>query len=210
MKKSIEEVWKEGFINHDEELIPKFVNLYNRKSIHLISRLKSTMKSSNQTSVLIAIMLFTAYMFYGRTLLGVVVLLASGIAFHAGRKQLASLEKIDFGNNAYEYLKTFEAWWKSTVFEYSRLIKYALPTFILLTMLIEVYLLYRNQPVRFRQIMNDEVSILIGIGAIALILISWLVSTHVYKKVINTIYGHELMKLRQMIAEMEELRSSNN
>ena len=36
MEKSIESIWKQGFLNSDVLVAPKLNNLYNRKSIHSI------------------------------------------------------------------------------------------------------------------------------------------------------------------------------
>ena len=40
MEKSIESIWKEGFVNDDKLIAPKVNDLYNQKSIDIVSKFK--------------------------------------------------------------------------------------------------------------------------------------------------------------------------
>ena len=40
MEKSIETIWKEGFLNQDALIAPKLNNLYNKKSTHIVDKFK--------------------------------------------------------------------------------------------------------------------------------------------------------------------------
>ena len=40
MEKSIESIWKEGFLQKNAMVAPKLNNLYNKKSIHIIDKFK--------------------------------------------------------------------------------------------------------------------------------------------------------------------------
>ena len=39
MEKSIETIWKDGFLDVNELIVPKLNNLYNQKSIHIIDKI---------------------------------------------------------------------------------------------------------------------------------------------------------------------------
>ena len=40
MEKSIETIWKQGFISPESLIAPELNNLYNKKSIHLVDKFK--------------------------------------------------------------------------------------------------------------------------------------------------------------------------
>ena len=44
MEKSIESIWKEGFVNDDKLIAPKVNDLYNQKSIDHVSKFKKMYK----------------------------------------------------------------------------------------------------------------------------------------------------------------------
>ena len=54
MERSIENIWKEGFLKSDALVAPKINNLYNQKSIHIIDKFKRMFKIN-----LIAIIAFS-------------------------------------------------------------------------------------------------------------------------------------------------------
>ena len=61
MEKSIENIWKEGFLKSDALVAPKINNLYNQKSIHIIDKFKRMFKIN-----LIAIVAFSFALFSRR------------------------------------------------------------------------------------------------------------------------------------------------
>ena len=44
MEKSIETIWKEGFLNNDALLAPQVNNLYHKKSNHIVDKFKRMFK----------------------------------------------------------------------------------------------------------------------------------------------------------------------
>ena len=44
MEKSIESIWKQGFLDNNAMVAPKLNNLYNQKSIHIIDKFKRMFK----------------------------------------------------------------------------------------------------------------------------------------------------------------------
>lgn len=53
MEKSIETIWREGFLKSDALVAPKLNELYNQKSIHIVDKFKSMYRIN-----LIAIVVF--------------------------------------------------------------------------------------------------------------------------------------------------------
>ena len=61
MEKSIEQIWKGGFMNNKELTAPKINALYNQKSINLVDRLINNMKTElTNKNVLTLIILFNS------------------------------------------------------------------------------------------------------------------------------------------------------
>src|SRR5690606_11683195 len=57
MENSIETIWKQGFLHEERLVVPRVNDLYNRKSIHLVDRLKGRLRL-NLTIILILAVLF--------------------------------------------------------------------------------------------------------------------------------------------------------
>ncbi|UBM58628.1 hypothetical protein LAG90_17655 [Marinilongibacter aquaticus] len=110
MEKSIETIWKEGFREPEILRIPKVKNLYNQKSIHLIDRFKRMFRI-NLTAIIIFSFVFLGISYFvGIPIMGIIVFLTLQTVFFVNKKLLKGLEKIDKGENSYQYLKTFNQW----------------------------------------------------------------------------------------------------
>lgn len=75
MEKSIESIWKEGFLNKDALVAPKIMDLYNKKSIHIIDKFKRMFKIN-----LIAIVVFSSVFLVVSFFIGIPIM---GIIFFA-------------------------------------------------------------------------------------------------------------------------------
>jgi len=51
MEKSIETIWKEGFLESDALVAPKLNDLYNQKSIHIVDKFKITVFYTAPTAI---------------------------------------------------------------------------------------------------------------------------------------------------------------
>ncbi|WP_248722900.1 hypothetical protein [Seonamhaeicola sp. ML3] len=208
MDNNIEKIWKEGFTKNENLDVPILINFYNQKSKHLITRIKNTMYSNNKGTIVVAFTLLVVYIIFGQILTGCIIFAVCTVAYFIGKKQLISVEQVDFGTNSYEYLKNFYSWWQSNVSKYSRVLKYLLPLIVLMIILLELFNLSLRHPIRFNQIINDSVAIYIGLGFITFVILIWVFSVPFYKKILDLIYGKEINKLRELINDMEELRAS--
>ncbi|MGB0369011.1 MAG: hypothetical protein ACPGD8_06370, partial [Flavobacteriales bacterium] len=110
MEKSIESIWKEGFLKSDALVAPKLNNLYNQKSIDIVEKFKRMYRMN-----IIALIAFTVVFLplsfivklpYMGMSLSVVFL---GTAFW-GSKFKSKLDSINKNVDSYQYLKSFESW----------------------------------------------------------------------------------------------------
>mgnify|MGYP006193106251 CR=1 FL=1 len=63
MQKSIETIWKEGFLEDDKLVAPKLNNLYNQKSRHLVDKLRRTFRINLIALVIMAIAFLVIHYF---------------------------------------------------------------------------------------------------------------------------------------------------
>jgi hypothetical protein len=106
MNKSIENIWKEGFTNKDM-VIPKINDFYNKKSINLVENVINTFKKE----VIFLIPLGFCFFLYNIWLdndnaafWGAVSALPCLVWYYLGKRQIKSIEDIDYKASSYQYL----------------------------------------------------------------------------------------------------------
>ena len=112
MEKSIETIWKEGFLKNDALLAPKLNDLYNQKSIDIVDKFRRMYKI-NRIAILafafiilpISFLVKIPYMGIGMFFLFIVI---SAIA----QKFSKRLDTLDKTQNSYQYLISFDNWVK--------------------------------------------------------------------------------------------------
>ena len=68
MKKSIEEIWSEGFDNNNFSIPPVIVNLYDKKSILTIDKLKAATKKDNWSIIPMALIVLIFFIIKSNSL----------------------------------------------------------------------------------------------------------------------------------------------
>ena len=76
MEKSIENIWKEGFLKSDALLVPKINDLYNKKSIHIIDKFRRMFKINLIAIVVFSFVFSIVSYFVGIPLMGVIFFFA--------------------------------------------------------------------------------------------------------------------------------------
>ena len=110
MEKSIETIWKEGFLKSDALIAPKLNDLYNQKSKHIIDKFKRMFKINLIAFVFFAFAMLAVTFFNGLPIIGISWFLILIALVVVNKKLTNSLEKIDYHKNSYEYLKSFNKW----------------------------------------------------------------------------------------------------
>jgi len=213
MAKSIEVIWKEGFMKSDPFIVPKLNDLYNQKSQNIIDKLEHMFKLNLIAIIVAAAILLLASFWVGLPYLGtgLFLLLSSLVLF--GKKELDQLEKIDKGTNSYQYLKTFDRWLKSVIASYTKIYRIVYPCLFLIFIagfwlsrygsIIQNKLLihYPNMHLTF------GIPTLGLVGTIILASLSSIFAGTIYKIDMHLVYGPVMKKLEELITDMEELRS---
>ncbi len=216
MKKTIESIWSEGFINKDALISPKINNLYNQKSIHTIDRFKRLGKYNLIFLAIFAIFLFIAGIGSEVPLIGSCISLLIVWLLSAGYEESIKLNKIDKGENSYEYVKSFHKWRVEAVDKFSKIYKVFYPVFGMLCVLVCLHspdYTFHSELTNYQEIMNNpETLILFGlpvyyvIGTILIMIFLFFMSEPLYRLDIKLAYGKILKKLDILLEDMEELR----
>jgi hypothetical protein len=106
MDKSIEQIWKNGFLNEDL-LIPKVKSLYNQKSISMVENSINKFKKQIFLLIPLGILVFIFNIILDNEnaiFWGSISAIPCFGLFLLGKKQLKELKKIDYKSNSYDYL----------------------------------------------------------------------------------------------------------
>ncbi len=127
MEKSIETIWKEGFLESDALVAPKLNDLYNQKSIHIVDKFKS-MYRINLIAIIAFSSIFLVVSFFTElAYMGILMFLLFNTVVIVNRKFKRRLEKIDKSQNSYQYLSSFNMWIQEMVRVNTKLSRYLYP-----------------------------------------------------------------------------------
>jgi len=218
MEKSIENIWKEGFLKSDALVAPKINNLYNQKSIHIIDKFKRMFKINLIAIVAFSFVFLIVTYFLDLFLTGIIFFVTLTVLVIINRKLFNGLERINKSVSSYQYLKEFNQWIKKMVAINKRISTFLYP--IIFASLILGGWFQDAEGVRLGERLVNEV--LIGfpdvylvygiplIGIVFLFLFLGLLAFfggRIYLWDLNLVYGRVFKKLEELMADIESLRS---
>ena len=106
MNKTIENIWKEGFTNKDM-VIPKINDFYNKKSISLVEKVINTFKKEVTFLIPLGVCFFLYNIWLDNdnaAFWGAVSALPCLVWYYLGKRQIKSIEDIDYMASSYQYL----------------------------------------------------------------------------------------------------------
>ncbi len=212
MKKSIETIWKEGFLENDALVAPKVNNLYNQKSRHLVEQFIRLGKRNLYAIMGGAFFFLVVSFFVEVPFFGTFLFLLLGSLVIIGKKQTKALGRIDKSMDSYHYLKAFDQWLKASSAEYTRIYKFIYPA-IFATFTVGLLLSNLNRTSLWDKIIQDPDTYLvnglpvvwIGVALLLLVVVS-IFSGKIYQLDVQTIYGGITKKIEEILSDMEELR----
>ncbi|MEH6536217.1 MAG: hypothetical protein V7719_07490 [Psychroserpens sp.] len=218
MEKSIENIWKEGFLKSDALLAPKINNLYNQKSIHVIDKFKRMFKINLIAIVAFSIVFLIASFIVGIPWSGILFFIVLNVLVIINKKLLNGLEKIDKGDSSYQYLKAFNLWIKKQVSINKKISTFLYPI-MFMSFIIGFYFKDAEGVFLGKRLVNE---ILFGfpdvylifeiplIGIVVVLVISVVLAIfggRIYKWDLNIVYGRVFKKLEELLADMERLNN---
>ena len=212
MKNSIEEIWKEGFLNEKSLVVPKINDLYNQKSKHVVDKVKRMFRVNIIIVFILAIVIPIIYYFIDAIWQGAAASVLILLTAWYGKLQMNSLKTLDQGATSLDYLKSFDRWLKD-LFSRSEKIARFYYTLCFLIAMSTMGLAWNKGELTSK--MHQKYPDLIFIGNIPLFaliivgaatLLMFYFSDKIYKWDVRLMYGRVFDKLEETIAEMEKLK----
>ena len=218
MEKSIETIWKEGFLKSDALVAPKLNDLYNQKSIHIVDKFKSMYRINLIAIVAFSIIVLVVSFFTEMAYMGILMFLLFNAVVIVNRKFKRRLEKIDKSLNSYQYLSSFNMWIKEMVEVNTKLSRYLYP-YVFLSLILGFWFGGFGGNIPGEEFINNiiidypDTYMVFGLplyGILGVIFVMGLLAFfggRIGKWDLNIVYGRILKRLKVLLAEMEELRN---
>lgn len=219
MEKTIESIWKEGFLNSKALIAPKINNIYDKKSIDIVEKFKRMYRFNIIAIVLFAFILLPVTLVSNMPFMGIMMfLLFMTITYYAigFRKKLETINK---NTNSYEYLKTFDNWTKEMQAFNKKLSRYLYP-YVFLSMFAGFWMGGFGKPVQGEQLVTyllgefPDMIVVFGFplfllfGALFIVVLLAIIGPRIGEWDLKIGYGRILKRLDSLLLDMEELRTS--
>lgn len=217
MEKSIESIWKEGFLQKEAMVVPKLNDLYNQKSIDIVEKFRKMYKINIIGIALFALVLLPIATVSNLPYLGMLMFVLFGVLISFATKFKRKLDGINKNSNSYEYLKTFDAWTKEMTTFNSKFSRYLYP-YVFLSMVVGFWFGSIGENVPGTELVAKLLSsypdmvLVYGVPLffwILLIVITILLAlfgARIGDWDLKIGYGRILKRLDTLLADMEELR----
>ncbi len=202
MERSIENIWKEGFESDKSFELPVVRDLYTRKSKLILDKIKSTSKWDNLSLIPMAIVLFGVFMFLGKMLLGFYIGALLVLLFFLNKKMLKKVDMFNPSSNTYQYLINYDSQLKSIQKFYTKLLAIGPPILI-----IPAYWMYFQGTSVMSGFKGLDIYSQILIIVVTAILLSG-IGIFSYKLSTHVLYGKLIMRIEEIIKDMEDLQKS--
>lgn len=218
MEKSIENIWKEGFLKNDALIAPKINRLYNQKSMHVIDKFKRMFRINLIAIVVFSSLFLFVSIFVGIPVMGVIFFVTLMVLVVINQRLLRGLEKIDKGNSSYAYLKSFRQWMANQIAVNERLSTILYPIFFLAFLLGFWFKDAEGLPLGERLVNKllvsyPDMTLIFGFPLAGIIMVVFVMGLlaylggKIYKWDLKLVYGNVIKKLEELIADIERIKS---
>ncbi|MDG1194025.1 MAG: hypothetical protein P8N27_00795 [Polaribacter sp.] len=212
MEKSIESIWKEGFLQKNALVVPKLNNLYDKKSIHIIDKFKRMFKINLNALVVFSFVLLPVSFFVKIPVMGVLMFILFNVLVFVNKRLFKGLNKIDTNVSSYQYLKSFDVWMQEQITVNMKMSRYIYP-YIFIAM-VSGFWFSNDFNNTFNKILGDsQPDMIYGmpvywiLSMLLIIILFAIFGERIYKWDLNLVYGGVLKKLAELISDMEDLQA---
>ncbi|MCZ4409554.1 hypothetical protein O3Q51_12085 [Cryomorphaceae bacterium 1068] len=210
MEKSIENIWKEGFLKGEALVAPKVNDLYNRKSVHIIDKFMRMFRKNIWAIIIAAVIILLTSFMAGALLAGAIVSIMLMYIAYTAKFEMDALAKVDKGQNSYSYLKSFQDWLNQSIERYGKMYRVVYPALILC---FYFGIWFSDIFGEMRQkVAESSDNLIFGMHVpttvtmiIAALTMAFFAKT-IHREDVKFIYGGILKKLDEAMTEMDELR----
>ena len=218
MEKSIENIWKEGFLKGDALVAPKINNLYNQKSIHIIDKFKRIFKINLIAIIAFSFIFLIVSFLVGIPITGVIFFITLSVLVFINKMLLNGLDEIDKGASSYQYLKTFNEWIQKQVAINKKMSRFLYPIIFLSLILGFWFKDAEGMPLGERLVGEilfgfPDVYLVLGVPLIGIVIAVFIMGLlvlfggRIYKWDLKIVYGRVFKKLKELMTDIESLRS---
>ena len=213
MAKTIESIWKEGFINETQLAAPKINDLYNRKSQNIVDKLQDMFAVNIKAIIIGSIITLVAMSIIGAPFLGMYICLLLTPLVVIAKKELKKSIDLSKGQSSYDYLTNFNKWLQGSIKTYSIYYQFFYPLFFIgMAVQAIVSQIGSRLIAHLLEKFPTEVFVLgqpyyIAATVALLTLMVAICSPALYRLDLNLVYGRQFKKLEELISDMEELRN---
>ena len=201
MDKSIEEIWSKGF-QDEKYLIPPVINdLYTKKSILTVDKLKSVSKKDNWSIIPLSIITLIFFIIKSKLLFGLYISALMLSLFFLNRKKLKFLNTINTSQSCIQYLGKLQKMIKNNMKFTTCLLGIGLPFFGYVGLCIFIF---ESNTENFiletyssKQLLIKSIIILMSLSVIGIT--SFRLSNYL-------VYGRLIKKIDEMIDELNLLK----
>ncbi len=216
MEKSIENIWKEGFLKSDALIAPKINDLYSQKSIHIIDKFKRMFRINLIAIVVFSFLFLLISYFIGIPIMGIIFFVTLSVLVYINKGLLKDLETIDKGENSYQYLKEFNGWIHKQVTVNKRISTFLYPI-IFMSFILGFW--FKDAEGKFlgERLVNEilmrfpDTYLVSGIPLIGIVIALLIVGLlaffggRIYQWDLNIVYGRVFKKLEELMTDIENL-----
>lgn len=212
MEKSIEAIWKKGFLNEKSLVAPKINDLYNRRSMHLVDRMIRMFRLNLTIIVITAIVFPIIYYFLDAIWQGAAASVLLLLTAWYNKRQINSIKTLDQGTTSLDYLKSLDQWLKDVLLKSEKIARFSYPLYVLIA-ISTIGSAWNQQGLTLKihqkfpdLIRTEDIPLFAQIIAAVAILLMFCFSVKIYKWEVRLMYGRVLDKLEETISEMEKLK----
>lgn len=218
MEKSIETIWKDGFLKTDALLAPKLNNLYSQKSIDIVDKFRRMYKINRIAIVAFAFIILPISFLVKIPYMGIGMFVLFFVIVTIAQKFSKRLDTLDKTQNSYEYLISFDNWVKEMAATNTKLSRFLYP-YVFIIMVAGFWFgsigedIPGNKFVNFILLKFPDTYLVFGfpliliIGGFTIISLLAYFGGQIGDFDLKLGYGRILKKLDGILADMNELRN---
>jgi hypothetical protein len=218
MEKSIETIWKEGFLKNDALVAPKLNNLYSQKSIDIVDKFRRMYKINRVAILAFTFIILPLSFLVKIPYMGIAMFVLFNVLGALDQKFIRSLEKLDKTESSYQYLISFDNWVKEMVSTNIKLSRFLYP-YVFITMACGFWFGSIGGDIPGNTFLNHFIErfpdsylvlgfpLILIVGAFTIISLLAYFGGQIGNFDLNLVYGRILKKLDEMLADMDELKA---
>ena len=211
MEKSIETIWKSGFLDSNALVAPKVNDLYNRKSVHVIEKFERMFRFNLKALAIGGILGWVGLTLLQLPITGAVLFLTLMAVLFVNRKKWKDLKQIDRSVSSFEYLSSFDRWMKDQISSNRKMARFYYPILFLGTALGLWFSVHGPHLLELfgRPESSWQINGIPGVFIFPILFLTALLGIfggRLYDLEMSAFYGRVLRKLDELLADMKTLR----